>query len=116
MRLQAVLCVGRFRYAVGEAHVDAAELVPHFAGCGAHQHLHLLPQPLGGGALALRVQDVVIRELGPRFWKRESGRVGEGDGRGCGRRRTSEVLEASPTFFLTNRAEVIVYSALNDTQ
>lgn len=73
MRLQAVLGVGGFCYAVGETDVDAAELAPHLTAGGAHERLHLLPQPLRGGALVLRVQDVVVGELGPGLWERQSG-------------------------------------------
>lgn len=74
MCLQAVLGIGGFRYAVREGHVDAVELVPHFVGRGAHQDFDLVPELVGGSAFALRVQNVVVCELGPRFWKRESGK------------------------------------------
>lgn len=74
MCLQAVLGIGGFRYAIGEGHIDAVELVPHVVGGGAHQDLDLVPELVRGSAFALRVQNVVICELGPRFWKRESGK------------------------------------------
>ena len=72
--LQAVLSISSFRYAVGEGDVDVVELVPHVVGRGVQQDFDLVPELVGGSALALGVQDVVVRELGPRVRQRESDR------------------------------------------
>ena len=68
MCLKAVFSVGDLWYAVGEGYVGAVELGPHVIGRGAQQNLDLIPQLVGGGSLALGLQDIVIGELGPGLW------------------------------------------------
>ena len=75
--LQAVFSISGLRYAVGEGYVDIVELVPHVVGRGVQQDLDLVPELVGGGTFALREQDVVVRELGPRVRQRESDGGGE---------------------------------------
>lgn len=72
MCLQAVFSISGLRYAVCKGYVDIVELVPHVVGRGVQQDLDLVPELVGGGTLALREQDVVVRELGPRVRQRES--------------------------------------------
>lgn len=72
VRLQAVLGVGGLRDAVCERYVDVVELVPHLVGRGVEQDLDLVAQLVRGSAFALGVQDVVVRELGPRVRQRAS--------------------------------------------
>ena len=66
MGLKAVLGVRRLRHAAGEGYVDLVELVPHLTGRGVHQHLNLIPELVRGHTLALGVEKVVVREIGPR--------------------------------------------------
>ena len=74
MSLQTVLSVSSFRYAVGEGDIDIVKLAPHLIGRGVQQDFYLVPELVGGGSFALGVQDVVVCELGPRVWQRESDR------------------------------------------
>lgn len=70
--LQAVLGISGLWYTAGEGYVDVVELVPHFVGRGVQQNFYLIPELVGCSSFALGSQDVVVRELGPWVWQRQS--------------------------------------------
>lgn len=70
--LQTVLGVCRLRDTVGEWHVYGVKLVPHLVWSGIEQNLNLIAEFVRCGALALRMQDVVVGELRPGVWKTDT--------------------------------------------
>lgn len=69
--LDLALGVGDLGDAAGEGVVDLAELAPHLIGRAHEQALGAGSQLGRGGAGALRAEDVVVREPGPRLRHRD---------------------------------------------
>lgn len=66
--LDLALGVGRLSDAAGEGIIDLAELTPHFISCAHEEALGAGSQLGRGGSGALRAENVVVREPGPRLW------------------------------------------------
>lgn len=93
--LQAVLSIGGFRNTVREVYVDTVELVPHLVGRGVQQDFDLVPELVGGGAVALGVQDVVVCEFRPRVREGKSAR------KHCGQELVAAVILWLILFFFS---------------
>jgi len=72
MCLQSVPSIGGFLDPMGQGHVDRVPFLPHLIGAGVQHTLDLIAHVLGGSTLTLRSLNVVITELSPGFWHRNT--------------------------------------------